>query len=79
MMPRKMSDLGTMPEKIMKSEQALEKGPSRHRKRVRAGTEKGRIRANSGKVESGKYQKGGIHASTGQGRIRESAGKVESE
>ena len=52
-MPGKMSDPGTIPEKIMKSEQALEKGPGRHRKRARAGIGKGRIQASVGKVKFG--------------------------
>ena len=69
-MPRKMSDLDTMPKKIMKSEQAPEKGPGKHRKRVRAGTEKGRIRASAGKVESGRVPE------KGSGEYRE---RVESE
>ena len=54
MMPRKMSDPSTMPKKIMKSWQASEKGPGRQWKRVRAGTEKGRIRESLGKVEFGR-------------------------
>ena len=49
----KMSDPGTMLEKIMKSGQAPEKGPGRHRKRVQAGTGKGRIRTSARKVEFG--------------------------
>ena len=36
-MPGKMSDPGTIPEKIMKSGQALEKGPGKYRKRLDPG------------------------------------------
>ena len=52
-MLRKMSDPGIMLEKIMKSGQALEKGPGKNRKRVQAGTGKGRIQTSVRKVEFG--------------------------
>ena len=51
-MPGKMSDPGTTSEKIMTSGQALEKGPGRHQKKVRAGPGKGRIGESARKVES---------------------------
>ena len=68
-MPRKMSDPGTMPEKLMKSGgdaeedeeiqasfgegpgQAPEKCPGKHRRTVRASTEKGRTDRVLEKVE----------------------------
>ena len=53
MMRGKLSNPGTIPKKIMKSGQAPEKGPGRHRKRVRSGTRKGSGQA-SEKVEFGK-------------------------
>ena len=72
MMPGKMSDSGTMPEKIMESEcDAGEDEESEHdaRKVMKSGQapEKG----------LGEYREGCIWASTGKVRIRASAGKVE--
>ena len=49
-----------MPEKMRKSEQTIEKGPSKHRKRL----------------NPGEYREGKIQLSTGKGRITASAGKV---
>ena len=89
-MPGKMSDLGTMPEKEMKS-----RGDAREGEDIRASTEKGLIRVSIGKgritmsvrkVESGQVPKKGpgefrkidIQASTGKGRIRVSTKKGKS-